>query len=287
MNEKLKKNLEAKLPKDWHVEETVSELPLNVYAVRDQQNNLVYIQICNPSEVLQYGALFAILGKEDLEKLGVKVEETYQPPTNKEDYYVEESNSEPWNPEKESFEEYKKRLGSEGKQGTLDIQAVERLREQLEEERTKAEDYKAKLQMVAEKKLREKADKLGIPQDVELSPEILKGYELAKQGESGKSGQGNVPLSGQYGSESEGYDSVEAMIKDLRYASLGSGADKPKAREAQIVLDTMFRKHFPKTREGKIEITIPSDADLEQGKGLKDLLNEQWRAKHRRPKNEN
>jgi hypothetical protein len=95
---------------------------------------------------------------------------------------------------KEQAEKIKTILGEKKMSENND---VEKLKAELEEERSKREDFEAKLKIIGEQKLNEKIEKLHIPeadqQYFRENPEALKGYELGKSGNSGKGGAGTLP----------------------------------------------------------------------------------------------
>lgn len=90
MTKKLEENLSVVLPKNWlySVEESVG-LPLNVYAIKNEKGETLYIRTL-PKEEMELSMIFEILNKQECEKLGLKVQETYAGSLDSESYEVEE-----------------------------------------------------------------------------------------------------------------------------------------------------------------------------------------------------
>jgi hypothetical protein len=163
------------------------------------------------------------LSKEELQKEGITVEESYSN-TNIFSIDVEESVSDP--DKKKVFNANDPKDMAEAER--IAREQLERLKktdpehydlEKKEDLEEKVEDLEAKLAIVAEKELERKMNQLNVPENLRAtfreSPEKLQGFELAQKG-SPQTPSGSMPLSpAQTGSPQGGYDSVEAMINDL------------------------------------------------------------------------
>jgi len=254
---------EIKLPKGWVllVEESKS-LPKGILKLKTDKEKILYVKAS-----LDPNTMFEVLTSEELKELGIAVEESYSHSEEK-PYVVEESESseeksDVWNPQKESLEEYKKRMS--GKQAHIDVNAVELLRGELEQERLNREDLEAKLLIVAEKEFKRKKEELGCTDESIDSPDKLKGWAIAhKTGKSedelraerkadpiGKGAGGQAKLSQAKGTKSGEYDSYEQMIDDLRIKSKSS--DPEIVKENQALLVELFKRSI----KGRIESDKP------------------------------
>jgi len=148
-----------------------------------------------------------------------------------------------------------------------DDEKKKELEQQLEEKTLEAEDYKAKLQMIAEKEFERKKRELDAPDEID-TPEKLMAWELAKKGKK-KEPSGVVPLSpaqlGQSGQEEpKSYSSYEEMLKDL-HDQEKNGTPEEQAY-AKAVLDELVRRSVKAVKSGKMiedEETPKPDFKLE------------------------
>jgi len=218
-------------------------------------------------------------------------------------------------------EERKKRLELE-KKYKEEAERLKQLEEEARKKAEEAEDYRAKLAIIAEKEFEKKKsailekaktvmgeERLKQIEEQLTDPEKLKATEFMvdtlieameklekekqeggegdegegadagegegenppKEGEGGedkdkekKPPAGNVPLSSQQTSGEEGgYESYEAMIKDL-YKKKHS-ADPEEAAEAEAILDELFRK-WARAVKKKYEGRIPQGVSVEKEK---------------------
>lgn len=138
-------------------------------------------------------------------------------------------------------------------------------------------------------KVIEKAQKLGIPLDpktldsmesIEAWTKSMKELEVRPK----EKPAGAVPLAGQYEGDKEGgFDSVDSMVKSLQRGARSS--NKQEARECKQILDMMFKKFVVKP-DRSISVTIPNDDEVLAGKGIKDLVNEEFREEMLRKRKE-
>jgi|GEM_PF-6114210 len=269
-------NIGAKIPKGWKilVQETKA-LPSWVYCLKDAQDRLFYCKVGTCFDGTKLQVLFEPLSSDECLKLGLNVEETYSEKTK---HYVEESNnSEPWNPEEEDFETYRKKLELTNRtSGKLNVKSVENMRKKLEELEEEKEDYRSKLQLIADQAFEKRKMELNAPEDVD-TPEKLRGFELAKTEKSTPSG--TVSLASQNARENEGFDSYEEMIEHL--ISIESKKGLP-SREAKKILNEFWKRSQKAIGDAKrpIEVVVPSNEQLASGKGLKQIINERYRKRH-------
>jgi hypothetical protein len=156
---------------------------------------------------------------------------------------------------------------------------IKSLEEELENERTEKENLKSKLELVALKAFEKKKAEVGAGDEID-TPEKLQGFILAKQG-SGKPPSGTAPLNqGQQG-EKTGYSDYGSMIRDLKSMASDSN-NRARQIEAQRILDNLLlsKMRTAMKADKPIEVTIPSDSELQEGLGLKDVLNREWKRKH-------
>lgn len=250
------------------VEETKKLMEKNVFVLQNPSGKRFYMRTVLNSE----NQIDLIpLTMAELEELGITVEESYN-----ESFFehtVEESASE--EPKKKIFNpndpndmaeaeriarEQLTKLQSEGKIPTFEKPEDKK---DLEEEN---EDLKAKLQIVAEKELERKMNQLNVPESLKPtfreSPEKLQGFELAKKPmRDPNQNDSSMPLSpAQTGSPQGGYDSVEAMIDDLRKRAKIDP-------NAKACLDALWKKWYsakesnPDLRDKSYQ---PTEAPLEE-----------------------
>jgi len=128
-------------------------------------------------------------------KLGLELEETEPEETEDQGYVIEERESEPWNPQAESFDEYRKRIGGSGHK--LDVKSVEDLRGAYEDALQERDNLQSKLDIIVEKEFERKKRELGAPEDITTVEQLI-GFEKAQQEQTEKPPSGNVPLAGQF-----------------------------------------------------------------------------------------
>ena len=122
-------------------------------------------------------------------------------------------------------------LGQKGKESlteTIETPNKEKLttEQRLEEMTAKAEDYEAKLKLIAEKKIESELKRLNIPENdadyFRKNPESLRAYELGKSGKQGTSGKGSIGLTREQilaekgGSGEMEFESHEAMLNYVK-----------------------------------------------------------------------
>lgn len=108
-----------------------------------------------------------------------------------------------------------------------------------------AQDLKAKLTLLAEKRFREKKKKLGTPDSITTIEELMEFEKNPKKfGGEKKGGAGVAPISAMGGSskdelEFESYDELVTFLRDIERKE---GKNTRKGREASKVLDAIFLK---------------------------------------------
>jgi len=114
------------------------------------------------------------------------------------------------------------------------LRGSEKTKEELEEEN---EDFKAKLELLAEKELEARMSKLGIPEHernyFRENPEGLKAYEMAKKSSIPSP---SFPLDSQQLEAQKGFNSYEEMVEALRKA------EREGNKEAKRILNTLMQK---------------------------------------------
>jgi len=130
------------------------------------------------------------------------------------------------------------------------------LSEQLEEEKTIKEDYESKLKIVAEKALEQKKKELNAPDWINDPESLMKWAE--SEGKIEKGGKGSLSLrpedlSRENSQYSEGYDSIEDMINDLR------------AKGDTETIEKLYRKYLPFIKNNRIEYKDPFEPNPETG----------------------
>ena len=260
----IKERVEAILPENWKfIEETISS---GVYAVKDPKQEFQFIRVCSPSEVLENGFVFEVLTMEECRTLGLVVEESAK--DTEQPYYVEETTPEPWNPQQESLEDYKRRIGSSPKTaiGNVDPQAIEKLRGELEEERERAKTAEDKLVMVAQAQFERKKKELDAP-DYITDPKTLMAWKES-QDSSSRPPAGTVGLAGQTrsGGKGKGFKSYQDMIEYLqREEALGQESSP----EAKAILAEFHRKSLKARRQSDKGFSLEiSEKDPRTGKEL-------------------
>jgi len=146
--------------------------------------------------------------------------------------------------------------------------------EQLEREKTEKEDLKSKLTVIAEKAFQKRKESIGCYDESIDSPEKLEVWERAKGIPKKPEPSGTVPLSDrQRGINSQGYDSYEDMIQDLREKAKSSNPQE--SQEAQAVLNELWKKSV----EGLKSDEFKGVPEYIEKRSLKEVLNEQFRRK--------
>lgn len=142
-------------------------------------------------------------------------------------------------------------------------------------------------------KVLEKAVQLGVDldesrvqsmEDVAQYSGLLKSIAEKDSRRGSKGASGNVPLQNQSnkssGYSSEGFESHQQMIESLQRGAKSS--NKAEAKECQQILNELFRKKLPKAvSKQAITVTIPSDEEIQSGKGMKEILNEEYRLRRK------
>jgi hypothetical protein len=275
-------------------------LPSNIILLKNPKTNRkIYLQACSPQEILSYGISFILLTKEMLWKNGIQVEETYSLPIfqkiyNEEgetgDYeevtetqeqqgiYVEESEGEPaskpetlWNPTKESLEDFKERMKTKVPAGSYVQVKIEP--EEIEQLRAERDDYRSKLELVAEKAFAKKKQELGCDDENITSPSQLQAWQSGKEGRK-ETPSGSASLqgqtTGQYIDDKEGgFDSYEDMMSHLQVVARNKTS--PSGSTADKILNEFMRKSLDASRKtGKT-------VEYVQKTSLKDEINAKFR----------
>ena len=96
MTKKPIKTIKAKLPEGFKLIVSETTLPKNILVLKNKKGQKLFIRIANPKELLKPKPqwIFEILSLEDMQKHGLKIEETYNHELAKKGLYVEESSSE-------------------------------------------------------------------------------------------------------------------------------------------------------------------------------------------------
>ncbi|MDH5451614.1 MAG: hypothetical protein OEX77_12115, partial [Candidatus Bathyarchaeota archaeon] len=104
---------------------------------------------------------------------------------------------------------------------------------------------------------------------------------LLDSGGNGESGSGTIPFSRVNPEEKRGFDSPQAMMNFLMDMEARRGQQ---GKEAKAVLNELFlRKEKAMKETGKsFTVKIPTDEELAEGKGLKDILHEKWKRRQQR-----
>jgi hypothetical protein len=258
------KVIKSLLPKGFKlvVEETFQSeaLGARIFVFQNKEDQRLYCKLCSQSDIAK-GFIWEVLNPASLKLLGI--EESYNQTLHNEGYSVEESVSDDlWDPEQETLEEYKARTGREPKRGSISGKGIKDLanragevniyvsgknesegnqsQEDLESEN---EDLKNKLSLLAQAEFEAKKKRLGAPSQI-TSPEKLKEWEEEQRAlQSGDPIR--QPSSGSLGLQdnlvnSEGYDSHEELIDDLRKRARSK--DPKISQEADAVLKELWRK---------------------------------------------
>lgn len=180
-----------------------------------------------------------------------------------------------------------------------DDSETERLKKELEEEKTKREDYEAKLALIAEKKFAERKAQLE-KRATELIKDEAKRTELIEKIETGEQlkaselmleafeepkakkksfASGVVPLESQlrsgkdpildakYKADKEGYG---RMIRDLRDVTKDSEASVEERAQAQAVLDELLNKTIRSAMKGTpLNLEVTPKLDMEEENKLR------------------
>lgn len=211
------------------------------------------------------------LTSEELKAIGI--EESDQ----SNDWFVEESATEPTEQEKEMARKMK-----EAQQRPIDLgnpkdiatakeileNAEKRLKgsdpekEQLEE---KVDDLEAKMAIIAEKALAEKKKKLGLDPNDPISAEQLMGFERGVKSQGQHAPEGSAPLNDFQRGEKLGkgtYPNIQALIEDLRDRE--ENGDK----NASKIIDALFKKSLDhaKSTNTSIPLFTPEEIEIEISK---------------------
>jgi len=124
------------------------------------------------------------------------------------------------------------------------------LEEELEQARIDAEDYRAKLELIAEKEFERKKREAGAPAEIS-TPEELMGFIQGKFGGK-KVPAGNIPLTpaqtGEPYSNEKEYATYEEMLQDLHYKEK-HGTPEEKAY-SKSVLDELVKRSVKQVLTG-------------------------------------
>lgn len=201
-----------------------------------------------------------ILTREELLALGIQIEESLLSEEQGFDKEIEESESEPeenkhvpkkYNANDPKDMEEAKRIADE-RLKYLQSNDPNYLKKQLEEKAEEAEDYKAKLEMIAANQLEKKMDALGIHDDsirtkIREDPNLITGYEMALPRKHAPAPSGSAPLNSQQigNSNPQGFDSVKEMIEALY---------DEHTPENEAILKELWRKSLHGIRSGKMDL---------------------------------
>lgn len=179
----------------------------------------------------------------------------------------------------------------------VENKTTEQLLERLKDTEDKLDEAESDSEIGREfkQKLVERLGKLGIDisEDKITDPEVFKAYvALGQDIERGrgitperKSPSGSVPLTNQQrgvkaGYSSEGYDSMQELVRSLKLAE--KSPNRAEAQESKDILNSLWQKKLPKALDrGPVVAQIVTDEDIKAGKGLKDIINENYRAKRK------
>lgn len=153
----------------------------------------------------------------------------------------------------------------------MDEERLKQIEEQLTDpEKLKATEFMVDTLIEAMEKLKEEKEKKPEGEGADEGEGEGEGENPPKEGEGGEDKEkkppaGNVPLSSQQtsGGEEGGYESYEAMIKDL-YKKKHS-TDPEEAAEAEAILDELFRK-WARAVKKKYEGRMPQGISVEKEK---------------------
>jgi len=145
---------------------------------------------------------------------------------------------------------------------------------ELEEKTTELEDLKGKATVIAEKMFQRKKEALGCYDELVTTPEQLEFWERGHGKPVKSSPSGTVPLSdAQRGINSQGYDSYEELVADLREKA--KSTDQRVSQEAEAVLNELWKKSV----EGLKSDEFKGVPEYIEKRSLKEVLNEQFRRK--------
>jgi len=151
------------------------------------------------------------------------------------------------------------------------VEKNSQLEQELEAERTKAEDLESKLKIVAQKRFEEKKEKLGAPSYIQ-SVDELKRWQEAQSGGSGgdpvgRGGSGNLPLSPAQMGQKDGFDSQEELVEFLvDQKHMGTPEER---KNAEAILNKLYEKTYSGLREGTgKQGTIFVDNPKERGESI-------------------
>lgn len=251
-----------------YVEESLKLADKGILALISKNGRILYVKAVNKDK--KGNIYLSILTKEQLKELKISVEETLCDNRSEKEFFekdVEESES-----EEEKIERVSQKLKEEldKKTHTVDMSNLnevetakkvlaerekalaeaegKKTREELESE---VEDYKAKLEIVAEKELEKRMNALGLTESQknrirtsEHPVEALKGVVVGLS----KKGEGYAPLSGQdvkYSGNVDNlfgktYDSFKAMIDDLH--KMARSSDKEISKKADAILTELMKR---------------------------------------------
>jgi len=194
------------------------------------------------------------------------------------EYYVEESEKTPAEEQNDkAYEELKKKTFNSNSQSDME-QAKKLAEKQLEKlgasdeiQRLKdeAEDYKAKLEMVALMNLERKRRELNAPSDID-TVEKLVGYEKGLRRETNSAPSGSAPLNEyQLGNGKIGFETHEQMIKWLRDNPTPENEAILRELFAKAVKGTKQSSQYPET-EPQTSNAVEVNSDVMSSDSIKD-----------------
>jgi hypothetical protein len=154
---------------------------------------------------------------------------------------------------------------------------IEKLQQQLEEERIAKEDAESKLQLIAEAQFSKEKERLGAPDYIE-TPEQLEKFKQEKSEnknpelnpELPNGGSGKAPLSGEPSSKIshvKEYGSFNEMMEDLQKRA--DSTNKAVAEEAQAIQKQLFEKMMKEQKSHSFEVNIDLHKIIEDKKEKK------------------
>jgi hypothetical protein len=261
-----KTTIKAKLPKGFEIEvqESKNWLPKGILVLVNDKNQRLYVKIAKPEDILK-GIIFEVLTPEECKELNI--EETYNQEVyvKKRLYQVEESasedsDSELWNPDKETIEEFKERTGkSKGKISAKGLEALSsgQVHIHLNSEEKGKENFSEKfgshmLETLKQRCLENNVEYIE-PTDVSDVEALLSAVGVAekraerealrKADPIGSGSSGQIPLSNQHevrGSRKQTFSSHEEMVNFL--AEVEKSGSEEEKKEAHEILNELWRK---------------------------------------------
>lgn len=268
----MSKTINITLPKGFKIEvqESKQLAPFEgILVLINDKNERLYVKLLPIEEIANKGLIFEVVTPKRLQSMGI--EESYnellwEKRKKGQSVTIEESASDMSEEEREAWERAKEKVRKEhgiGKPVTINIVGKGgSLGKSNEGEGSERELTDSEKQFLKREKIKEQIRELRqlrkeVEEEEALEKASNEGYNVQFGEKKGASGQAKLTPQQTGSGSGKSYNSYEEMIDDLRLHSHSQNPEE--ARNAQAILDELFRKTFQGRKEQPrtLEVEVP------------------------------